>query len=71
MWLRSASRPVEQKLAARRTIGGCGEHKGRSCSPGCWGMVGIERTVVPLTGVEEFGIASTTLVVSFIVSSAW
>jgi hypothetical protein len=34
-------------------------------------MVGIERTVVPLTGVEEFGIASTTLVVSFIVSSAW
>jgi MFS family permease len=32
------------------------------------GMVGIERTVVPLIGVEEFGIASTTLVVSFIVS---
>lgn len=32
------------------------------------GMVGIERTVVPLIGSEEFGIASTTLVVSFIVS---
>jgi MFS family permease len=32
------------------------------------GMVGIERTVVPLIGAEEFDIASTTLVVSFIVS---
>ncbi len=32
------------------------------------GMVGIERTVVPLIGTEEFGVASTTLVVSFIVS---
>jgi MFS family permease len=32
------------------------------------GMVGIERTVVPLIGAEEFKIASTTLVVSFIVS---
>lgn len=32
------------------------------------GMVGIERTVVPLIGSEEFGIKSTTLVVSFIVS---
>lgn len=32
------------------------------------GMVGIERTVVPLIGTEEFGIGSTTLVVSFIVS---
>jgi MFS family permease len=32
------------------------------------GLVGIERTVVPLIGSEEFGIASTTLVVSFIVS---
>ncbi|TIN00481.1 MAG: MFS transporter, partial [Mesorhizobium sp.] len=32
------------------------------------GMVGIERTVVPLIGSEEFGLASTTLVVSFIVS---
>ena len=32
------------------------------------GMVGIERTVVPLIGAEEFGLASTTLVVSFIVS---
>ena len=32
------------------------------------GMVGIERMVVPLIGAEEFGIASTTLVVSFIVS---
>jgi MFS family permease len=32
------------------------------------GMVGPERTVVPLIGSEEFNIASTTLVVSFIVS---
>lgn len=32
------------------------------------GMVGIERTVVPLIGSEEFRISSTTLVVSFIVS---
>jgi MFS family permease len=32
------------------------------------GLVGIERTVVPLIGSEEFGIASTTLIVSFIVS---
>ncbi|THK37301.1 MFS transporter [Ensifer sp. MPMI2T] len=32
------------------------------------GMVGIERTVVPLIGADEFHIASTTLVVSFIVS---
>jgi MFS family permease len=32
------------------------------------GMVGLERTVVPLVGSEEFGIASTTIVVSFIVS---
>jgi MFS family permease len=32
------------------------------------GMVGIERTVVPLIGAEKFAIASTTLVVSFIVS---
>ncbi len=32
------------------------------------GMVGIERTVVPLIGAEEFRIGSTTLVVSFIVS---
>src|SRR5947199_1750265 len=32
------------------------------------GMVGIERTVVPLIGSEEFGIASTTLIVSFVVS---
>jgi MFS family permease len=32
------------------------------------GMIGIERTVVPLIGSKEFGIASTTLVVSFIVS---
>ena len=31
-------------------------------------MVGIERTVVPLIGSEEFSIASTTIVVSFIVS---
>ncbi|ACP21763.1 putative major facilitator family transporter (plasmid) [Sinorhizobium fredii NGR234] len=32
------------------------------------GMVGIERTVVPLIGSEEFHLASTTLVVSFIAS---
>ncbi|HZR62950.1 MAG TPA: MFS transporter [Xanthobacteraceae bacterium] len=32
------------------------------------GMVGLERTVVPLIGSEEFKIASTTLVVSFIAS---
>lgn len=32
------------------------------------GMVGIERTVVPLIGAEEFGISSTTFVISFIVS---
>lgn len=32
------------------------------------GMVGVERTVVPLIGSQEFGIASTALVVSFIVS---
>ncbi len=31
-------------------------------------MVGLERTVVPLIGSEEFKIASTTVVVSFIVS---
>ncbi len=32
------------------------------------GMVGLERTVVPLIGSGEFRIASTTIVVSFIVS---
>jgi len=32
------------------------------------GLVGIERTVVPLIGSEEFHIASTTLITSFIVS---
>ena len=32
------------------------------------GMVGVERTVVPLIGSEEFKIASTTVIVSFIVS---
>src|SRR5579863_3044425 len=32
------------------------------------GMVGLERTVVPLIGADEFRIASTTLVTSFIVS---
>lgn len=31
-------------------------------------MVGIERTVVPLIGSEEFGIASASVVLSFIVS---
>ena len=32
------------------------------------GMVGLERTVVPLIGSQEFKIASTAVVVSFIVS---
>jgi MFS family permease len=32
------------------------------------GMVGLERTVVPLIGSQQFRITSTTLVVSFIVS---
>jgi len=32
------------------------------------GMVGLERTVVPLIGTQEFRIASTTLITSFIVS---
>lgn len=32
------------------------------------GMVGLERTVVPLIGTEEFKLASTALIVSFIVS---
>jgi MFS family permease len=32
------------------------------------GMVGIERTVVPLIGSEEFRVESTTLIVSFIIS---
>jgi MFS family permease len=32
------------------------------------GLVGVERTLVPLIGAEEFGIASTTLVTSFIVT---
>jgi MFS family permease len=32
------------------------------------GMVGLERTVVPLVGAHEFHIASATLVTSFIVS---
>src|SRR5690349_12756853 len=32
------------------------------------GMVGLERTVVPLIGAEQFKIASSTLVVSFIVT---
>jgi MFS family permease len=31
-------------------------------------MVGLERTVVPLIGSEEFGLESTTLIISFIVS---
>ncbi len=32
------------------------------------GMVGLERTVVPLIGANVFGIASTTVIVSFIVT---
>jgi len=31
-------------------------------------MVGLERTVVPLIGEKEFGLASKTAIVSFIVS---
>ncbi|PYM04534.1 MAG: MFS transporter, partial [Candidatus Rokuibacteriota bacterium] len=31
-------------------------------------MVGLERTVVPLVGEREFGLASKTLILSFIVS---
>ncbi len=32
------------------------------------GMVGLERTVVPLIGEQEFGFTSKTAIVSFIVS---
>src|SRR5574339_213367 len=32
------------------------------------GMVGIERTVVPLIGSETFHVESTTLIMSFIIS---
>lgn len=32
------------------------------------GMVGLERTVVPLIGSEEFKLSSTTLITSFIIS---
>lgn len=32
------------------------------------GMVGLERTVVPLIGAELFEIASTTIILSFIVT---
>jgi hypothetical protein len=32
------------------------------------GMVGLERTVVPLIGTEEFGLLLNTTVVSFIIS---
>src|SRR3954451_17251258 len=32
------------------------------------GMVGLERTVVPLIGSEEFKLASTTVVASFVAS---
>jgi MFS family permease len=32
------------------------------------GMVGLERTIVPLIGAEQFGIVSKALVVSFIIS---
>jgi len=32
------------------------------------GMVGLERTIVPLIGAEEFKIASATVVASFIIS---
>ncbi len=31
-------------------------------------MVGLERTVVPLIGEQEFGLASKTAIVSFIIS---
>ena len=32
------------------------------------GMVGIERTVVPMIGAEDFHLESTTLITSFIIS---
>ena len=32
------------------------------------GMVGLERSIVPLLGQQVFGLASTTAVLSFIVS---
>ena len=32
------------------------------------GMVGLERTVVPLVGTEEFGIGSELVVFSFIIT---
>lgn len=32
------------------------------------GMVGLERTVVPLVGTEEFGIGSEVVVFSFIIT---
>lgn len=32
------------------------------------GMVGLERTVVPLISEQEFGLASKTAIVSFTVS---
>jgi hypothetical protein len=32
------------------------------------GMIGLERTVVPLIGAEEFHLTSATLVTSFIVA---
>ena len=32
------------------------------------GMVGLERTVVPLIGSEEFKVASATIIASFIIS---
>src|SRR5438552_2938977 len=32
------------------------------------GMVGMERTVVPLIGAQEFRISSTTIIIAFIVS---
>ena len=32
------------------------------------GMVGLERTVVPLVGTEEFGIGSEVVVFSFIIA---
>jgi hypothetical protein len=31
-------------------------------------MIGLEQTVVPLIGKDEFGIESNTLIVSFIAS---
>jgi hypothetical protein len=35
------------------------------------GMVGLERTVVPLVGPQEFGLVLRTTIFSFIVTFGW